>query len=483
MKISTAIQRKLELVVGHNVLLASIVREIDKVGGHSVLVGGAVRDLFLGLEPKDIDIEVHGLKIDQLQKILKKFGNVSLVGKSFGVLRINGLDVDWSLPRKDSKGRKPKVVIDSEMSVEDAFRRRDLTINAIGIDLVTKELVDPFGGLKDLNEKRLRVTDKKLFIEDPLRFFRVMQFIGRFEMEPDEELNKICKKMDLSGISRERIEEEFNKLFLKSKRPSLGIDWIRKVGRLKELLPEVYDLIGIEQDAKWHPEGEVYGHTLQVLDAAAAISTGVVFRAETKKEREKLMLLWAALCHDLGKPGTSKKWGKGKISAYGHEKAGVPLTKKLLKRFTRDKDLIEGVCKLVEYHMQPGQFVENGAKPPAYKRLAKKLAPQITLELLAQISIADKLGRNPKGLEPLACKDGFDIDKAKKYCKNEFAFVEKARQLKVLTQVEAPVLHGRDLMGIVEPGPKMGYLLKKAYEIQIEEGVKDKKELKKRILS
>ena len=471
--------------------IKKIVDEIYKNGGTALLVGGAVRDILLNRDPKDIDIELYGLKIDEIQKILKKFGNVSLVGKSFGVLRLNGLDVDWSVPRRDSKGRKPKVELDPAMSYEDAFRRRDLTINAMGIDLKTGKLIDPFGGLQDLKDKILCAPDKKLFSEDPLRFFRVMQFVGRFEMLPDEELNKLCKKMDLSKISRERIEAEFTKLFLKSCRPSLGIEWLQKIGRLKEILPEVVALQGIKQDKKWHPEGDVYQHTLQTVDAMAAIKNASSFFAvcpegghsAESKDKKRLILMWAALCHDLGKPFTSKEWEPGRVSAHGHEDAGIKPAKQLLKRFVRDKELIDGVTKLVKYHMQPGQFVKNGAKPPAYKRLALKLAP-ITLEELTMLACADKLARNGRSMNPLGIKNcSFDHEEAKKVCSNEFKFLENARKLDVLHEVEEPVLLGRDLKGIVDPGPKMGRLLKKAYEIQIEKGIKDKRELKKRILS
>src|SRR3989339_744937 len=468
MNITSSLKAKLHKSLIKFPHVMQIIQEINAAGGRALLVGGAVRDLLLGLSPKDIDIEVHGLKIDQFQKILEKFGRVSLVGKSFGVLRLNGLDVDWSVPRKDSKGRKPKVVIDSNMSLEEAFRRRDLTVNAMGIDLITHELIDPFGGMSDLKAKQLRVTDKKLFVEDPLRFFRVMQFIGRFEMEPDAELNKICKKMDLSKISRERIEEEFNKLFLRSRSPSLGIEWLRKVGRLKEILPEVNALVGIEQDKKWHPEGDVYIHTLQVLDAMAALAHQKKFN-----KHDTLMLMWAALCHDLGKPETSEEWEDGGVSSYEHEAVGVPLAKKLMKRFSRDKDLIDGVAKVVKYHMQPGQFIKNKAKPAAYKRLALKLAPHVTLETLALFACADKLGRNPSGMSY-----SLQSSIGKKLCNDEFVFRDNAKKLKVLNEVEVPVLHGRDLMGSVAPGPKMGRLLKKAYEIQIEEGIKNKAKLK-----
>ena len=125
------------------------------------------------------------------------------------------------------------MIIDPHMNFADAFKRRDLTINAMGIDLKTFELIDPWHGLEDLKKGILRAPDAKLFIEDPLRLFRVMQFIGRFQMNPDKQLNEICAKMSLAGISTERIEAEFDKLFLKSKRPSLGIRWLQEIGRLQ----------------------------------------------------------------------------------------------------------------------------------------------------------------------------------------------------------------------------------------------------------
>ena len=189
-------------------------------GMKTYLVGGAVRDLLLNLSIKDVDIEVYNLQPEVVEKILRQFGPVSLVGKVFGVFRVHGLDVDWSLPRADSPGRKPEVKIDPFMSYHNAFVRRDLTINAMGIDLSTSELIDPFNGVHDVKKKILRSPDTRFFIQDPLRFYRVMQFIGRFEMVPDEKLDTLCSRMDISDVSRERIEQEFKKLLLKSVRPS-----------------------------------------------------------------------------------------------------------------------------------------------------------------------------------------------------------------------------------------------------------------------
>jgi tRNA nucleotidyltransferase (CCA-adding enzyme) len=255
---------------------------------------------------------------------------------------------------------------------------------------------------------------------------------------------------------------EFEKLFLKSEFPSLGIRWLEEIGRLKEILPEIYDLIGVSQPPNFHPEGDVFEHTMQALDAAAVLSY--------ENNREKLIIMYGALCHDIGKPETTKKI-KGKWTSYGHAEVGASIAKKLLKRITHNSELITAVCKLVHYHMLPRQFIKEGAKPPAYKRLARKLAPEVTMIMLAKVSLADIRGRNGKSSKPLKIKDPAIT-----------AFLKKAKRLDVATNIEEPILHGRDIMDIVPPGPAMGKLLNKAYEIQIEEGIKDKNELKRRLM-
>lgn len=461
-KISSDKSALLKEVLAQYPLVQTIVQTIVGCGGRALLVGGAVRDMFLNHPIKDLDIEVHGLNLNDLEGILKQFGSVSLVGKSFGVLRLHGLEIDWSVPRVDSSGRKPEVAIDPFMSIEDAFRRRDLTINAVGVDLSTFEIIDPFGGEEDIRNGVLRATDTALFIEDPLRFFRVMQFIGRFEMMPDQLLNEVCSTMNITNISRERIEGEFEKLLLKSKRPSLGIRWIRAIGRLKEVLPEVAALIDVPQEYSWHPEGDVFEHTMQTLDAAVSLPY---------EGNKKLVLLYAALCHDLGKATTTKKID-GKWKSHAHDQVGVPLAKSLLKRITHNQEISAMVFKLVKHHMAPGIFVKNGAKAAAYKRLAAQLAPNVSLQMLADLAIADKSGRNGKGHEPLT--DVLpDIQE----------FMRRSENAQVLFHAQEPVLMGRDLIGLVQPGPKMGFMLKKAYEIQIEQNIQDREELKNRILA
>ncbi len=468
-----------------------ILLSIINSGGIPYLVGGTVRDIILKVDVKDVDIEVHKISLSDLEKVLKSFGHVRIVGKKFGVLRIDGIDIDWSLPRKDSKGRKPKVEIDPEMTINNALRRRDLTMNAMAIDLrellpvrpersrrmagVQHEkidfdqatIIDPYNGIKDLKNKILRVVDEELFLEDPLRFFRVMQFIGRFEMMPDEKLNEICKKMDLRDlttgkiVSKERIFEEIKKLFLKSKKPSLAFRWLKEISRLKDIFPEIYNLVGVEQKKEYHPEGDVFEHTMQAIDAAVAFN-------KYDNEDEKLLIIFSVLCHDFGKPETTDK----DLSAKGHEKAGVEIAKKFLKRITDNKLLIDGICKLVLYHMRPSLFVADKAKLKAYKRLAIKLSPQVNMRQLALVAMFDKRGRNPKKGKPLGdvYKEQFDD------------FLKMAKQAKIDKGPEKPVLLGKHILDVIEPGPQMGMILKRAYEIQIEENITDVEELKKRVI-
>jgi len=461
-KIQSIIQKSLQHIYNTHVPLYDIVHLIAEHTGSAYFVGGVVRDILLGYPVKDIDIEVHGLSETQLIAILKHFGFVDMVGQSFGVLKLYGLNVDWSLPRKDSAGRKPQVLIDPYMPIAEAFRRRDLTINAMGIHAMTGELHDPFAGYKDLENKVLRSPDISLFGQDPLRFFRVMQFIARFDMRPDEQLNALCRAMDITHVSRERIEQEFAKMMVRSPRPSLGIRWLHEIGRLKEILPELAATIGVPQDKHWHPEGDVFEHSLQSLDAAAQLPYD--------SDQDKLVLLYAALCHDLGKTSTTTYDGQ-EIHSYGHEQESVPMAKKLLGRITDNKLLQSRVAILIRWHMVPMQLLENNATLSAYKRLALRLAPYENIAHLAQLVLADKRGRNPHGHKPLTT-EMFDVE----------AFLKRAEQADVIYAKEPPLLLGRDFLDVVQPGPQLGWLVKKAYQLQMK-GITDKQTLKQMVLS
>lgn len=455
--------------------ITKILEKIIKKGGIPYLVGGTVRDLILDKEVKDLDIEVHNISLKDLETCLKTFGEVKLVGKKFGVFRLikRGFEIDWSLPRKDTAGRKPTVKIDPKMTIKQALKRRDLTMNAMAIDLKNVlnnnklEIIDPYKGQEDLEKKQLRIVDKKLFLQDPLRFFRIMQFIGRFEMLPEKNTNELCKKMELydeitnTPLAKERIFDEIKKLFLKAKKPSLGFRWLKDIKRLKEIFPELYDLIAIKQRKDYHPEGNVFEHSMQTLDAAAILD-------KYKNEKEKFMIMLGSLCHDLGKAVTTDK----ELSCYGHDKEGVKIAKKLLKRITNDKNLIKAVCKIVRYHTNPFNLLKQKSSLKAYKRLALKLAPEITLRQLAMVNLCDVRGRNPKGNEPLS----------KVYEKEFTQVLKNAAKAKIENGPAKPILLGRHLLDTLKPGPKMGKILKAAYKIQIEENIDDWKKLKKLVL-
>jgi len=440
----------------------SLTRRIAGYGGRAFFVGGFVRDSLLGRKVKDVDIEVFGVGLDTLQVILAEMGEVNLVGRQFGVLRLAGLDVDWSIPRQDSAGRHPRVAQDPGMSPEEASRRRDLTMNAMLQDVLTGEIIDPWGGRKDMENGVLRSPDLELFVEDPLRFYRVMQFAARFEMKPDNELKEICRHMAIRDVSVERIEEEFAKLLLEARRPSLGFRFLDEVGRIPEILPELSRLKGTPQEPEWHPEGDVWEHTLQVVDAAAGL--------RRKEKQRDLSLMWAALCHDIGKPSTTTT-REERIRTPEHDREGERLTGTLLQRIVKTEAVVRGAVKLVAHHMKVMQFYQNESTDKGFKRLALKLAPEADLELLADLALADSRGVNPDHGAPLDTGSEM-VD----------WFLKKARESRVNREPEKPVLKGRHLMGLIEPGPAMGRVLDEAYRIQIEEGIRDIEVLKKRAL-
>lgn len=461
-KVDPNIQKNIVNIIQKQPRVMNILRALIENGATVLLVGGAVRDVLLSNDIKDLDFEIYGLGVYELQAVLMRFGDVSFVGKAFGVFRLHGLSIDWSVPRKDSIGRKPEVILDANLSFKEAFVRRDLTINAMGINIATYELIDPFNGYDDLKKGILRTPDAAFFVQDPLRFFRVMQFIARFDMYPDESLNALCSTMDISSVSRERIEQEFNKVFLMAQCPSLSFRWLDSLSRLQEILPELAATKNVTQDRQWHPEGDVFEHTMQAIDAGALLPYD-------QDVQQKLAVMYALLCHDLGKVSTTRIVD-GSIRSPGHAEAGVPLAQSLLKRITNNQVLIAQVSVLVLCHMRPIQLVRQSAHLSAYKRLALKIAP-LSLQTLALVVLADKRGRNPKKNTPLSITLP-EID----------FFLARAQEAGVLIRPEDSVLTGKDLLDCIKPGKLLGKALKKAYEIQINEGIRSKSILKDRIV-
>ena len=433
----------------------TIAKAVDAAGGRAVAVGGHVRDRLLGIESKDCDVEVFGLDLDGLQRILERFGRVIAVGRAFGVLRLADLDVDFSLPRRDSKigpgHRGFDVAVDRTLDFATAARRRDLTINSMGLDLLTEEVLDPHGGRADLDSKTLRAVDAATFREDPLRGLRVAQFSARFLMRADAELLELCRQLDLAEISPERILEEFRKRLLKGARPSLGLAFLRESGLLRHF-PELEALIGVPQDPTWHPEGDVWTHNLMVVDEAAQLRRG---------DADDLALMFGALCHDLGKPATTVV-RDGRVRSPSHSKAGIAPTRALLERMRAPHELADRTCALVEHHLAPALLDKDGAKARAYRRLSRQLAASgVTMELLARVARADHFGRTT--VEALA-RDFAAGDR----------FLARARELEVVVEAPRDVVQGRHLIARgLTPGPRFGKLLARCRAVQDEHGWRD----------
>jgi tRNA nucleotidyltransferase (CCA-adding enzyme) len=428
----------------------------------ALVVGGFVRDAVMarvkGTEQtsKDIDVEVYGADFDALATILRSHGRVDLVGASFGIAKItnphSGNVLDFSIPRRDSKVDKGhrgfQVTGDPNMSVDEAARRRDLTINTLAMDPLTGELIDHYGGVQDIKDGVLRATDPSLFTDDPLRVLRIMQFAGRFEFSVDPDTLRLCKSIDLTEVSTERIGEEWVKLMTKSPRPSVGLEAARQLGVLDQLHPDLAILDQIPQEADWHPEGNVWNHTKHAADAAAQ-----VVRQEGLSGDEALVVLFGALCHDLGKATTTalrEKRGQMRITAYGHEAAGVEPTKRFLQQLHMNKKIINTILPIVREHLYHVHNPSPNAKQ--LRRFAGRLQPA-NIRLWDLVSRCDANGRG-----------GEFIDRTSSY-----PIYQQALELEVANAPLQPAVNGRDLINLgMPPGPHFGPILAQLYTAQVD---------------
>lgn len=442
-----------------------VAEAVAREGGRALLVGGYVRDRLLGIESRELDIEVFGLSFENLERLLSSLGEVIHVGKAFGVFRVKGLDADFSLPRRDSKVRPGHtgfdVAYDPGMSFAEAARRRDLTMNAIGLDPLTLEYLDPHGGRRDLRDKRLRATDPVHFPEDPLRGLRVAGFAARFEMAPDEELKKLCSELDLSELSAERVFAELEKLLLRSEKPSIGFELLRET-RLLRFFPEIEAMVGVPQEPDWHPEGDVWIHTMMVLDEAAKLRTG--------NAEDDLALMYGALVHDFGKPATTETIG-GRITSYEHDVTGAVIAEAFLERLRAPKELTARVKALVRHHLAPALFHKNGATAKAYRRLARDLAASgVNPDLLLRVASADHLGRTTD--------DAF----ARRFPSGDH-FNKMMESLELTEEAPKDVVLGRHLIARgLSPGPEFGRILARCRDVQDETGWGDPERILDRVL-
>ena len=432
-------------------LAVEIATRVRDRGGRALAVGGFVRDRLLGEAAKDLDLEVFGIPEAELLPLLSSIGRVDAVGQAFAVYKIGAIDV--ALPRRESKtGRGHKafaVTGDPFMSAADAARRRDFTINAISWDPLSDEYVDPVGGRADLEQRVLRVVDPERFADDSLRVLRALQLAARFELDATAETIALCRSLPLDDLPPERVWGELEKLLLKAARPSRGFALARVMDVTAKLLPEMHALIDCPQEPEWHPEGDVWIHTLMVIDQARRLN------GDLDRARLATVML-GAVCHDLGKPSTTAVID-GRIRSLGHEEAGVAPATQVLDRLNVQSldgfDVRAQVLAVTAHHLKPGAFykVRGELTDGAFRRLAQK----VDMELLARVARADCLGRTGT----------FD-------CSAMDWFLERARTLGVEHAPPAPILMGRHLIELgVAPGPRMGELLRAVYERQLDGAV------------
>jgi tRNA nucleotidyltransferase (CCA-adding enzyme) len=425
--------------------LAALVRDH---GGRALVVGGFVRDRLLGQASNDLDVEVFGIPEAQLAALLARIGRVEPVGQAFPVYKLGAIDV--ALPRRESKsgrGHKGFIVTgDPFMSVEEAARRRDFTVNAISWDPLSDEYIDPFNGIDDLRHHVLRIVDRRTFADDSLRVLRALQFAARYELVPELETKEICRAMPLDDLPAERIWGEFEKLLLKPARPSIGFALARDLAVTARLLPEMHALIDCPQEPEWHPEGDCWIHTLMVIDEARQ-------RNRDLDRAQLASVMLGAVCHDFGKPLTTAIVD-GRIRSLGHEEAGVEPATAMLDRLNLHSldgfDVRTQVLGMVAHHLKPGAFykVRDEISDGAFRRLALR----VDLELLARLARADCNGRTGH----------FD-------CTAMDWFVERARALGVEHRPPPPILMGRHVLALgLQPGPAVGEVLKAVYELQLD---------------
>ena len=425
-----------------------IARAVRDAGGRALIVGGWVRDRCLGRDSKDVDLEVYGLPAEGVRALLERIDRVNVVGEAFTVFKVGSIDV--ALPRRESKtGRGHRgfeVTGDPDLPVEEAARRRDFTINAIAWDPLTEEYLDPYGGQADLERKRLRAVDPRTFGDDSLRVLRAIQFAARFELDVDEATRALCRRIALDDLPAERIWGELEKLLLQAARPSIGFRLAFELGVVQQLFSELAALVDCPQEPEWHPEGDVWVHTLLVIDRAREL-------IDDLERPQQIVLMLGAVCHDFGKPATTA-WRDGRIRSFNHEEEGVAPAHAFLDRLNvhsvEGYDVRQQTIGLVANHLKPGMWhkVRDEVGDGAFRRLARK----VDLELLARLAKADCRGR----------PGPFD-------CSAMDWFLSRARVLGVEHSPPARLLLGRHVLALgLEPGPRIGRILSEVYEQQLD---------------
>jgi len=434
--------------------LISVCRSIGKAGGRAWLVGGCVRDLLSGIQPKDFDLEVYQLNAARLQEVISPLGRCQQVGKQFGVLKLwhNELEIDIALPRQEIKTgsghRGFDIECNPDLTPQAATLRRDFTINAMMLEPLSGDLLDLHHGREDLQNKLLRHVSEA-FTEDPLRPLRGMQFAARFQLKLAKETAALCRQMlpEAASLPASRIWQEWQK-WAHAPHPSCGLEALQDSGWL-ELYPELATMRDCPQDPAWHPEGDVWKHTLQVVDWAAHIALRNSLDDESRE-----YLLFAALCHDIGKPETTVTYENGRIGSPKHSEIGVKLSNQFLASIKAPKRIAQYIAPLVHNHM-----THMNSEPTArsVRRLAHRLQPA-DIELWEMLVEADASGRVPAAPSRPA-----------------LLWLTLATEMAHHNSEPVAILTGQMLLDLGAPaGPEMGKLLKMAYSAQLDGIINDK---------
>jgi tRNA nucleotidyltransferase (CCA-adding enzyme) len=449
----------------------------------ALLVGGFVRDALLGRATTDADVEVYGVPRDRLETmVLALFpGRVNTVGRSFGVMKVQlagGIELDVALPRSDSKtgaGHRGFAVHgDPLLAFEEASRRRDFTVNAVACDPLSGEILDAHGGLDDLSRRTLRAVDPRTFPEDPLRVWRAFQFAARLDFVLDAGtlglLTSMVARGALGELSPERVTDEIRKL-LAAPRPSIGWTLARATGAVASSFPELATLWETPQDSEWHPEGDVWVHTLMVVDAAAEIVSrgrwGLI-------DREPTHVLLGALLHDLGKPATTEravKDGRSRIVSPRHEAAGEAPAQAILSRLAFGEEAAHAALAIVRWHLSPGSLyyalvrgeLDARAYTNAVRKVLKRIHP-VRWQVLLAACEADWRGRGIPDVDALPFDPGL-------------RFAEAVASERLDATPPTPLVQGRDVLALgVPPGPEIGRLIRLIEEARDQGEIKEREE-------
>ena len=421
-------------------LAQALARRVREAGGRALYVGGFVRDSLRGVPCKDIDLEIYGLAPSALRALLGELGEVVEKGASFGVFGLDHSNLDIAMPRKERRtGGKHTdfdVDVDPFLPVEAASMRRDFTINAMLRDVLTGELIDCWGGVADLQARIIRHVNDATFREDALRVFRAAQFAARLDAVIDPATLALCASIEVSEITCERVFEELSKALLKAKKPSVFFRALREMNHLKEFFPEIEACANVPQNPVYHPEGDVFEHTMQVVDCAAALRD---------RAQWPLGFMLAALTHDLGKVVTTEIQPDGKITSYGHAEQGLPLCERQMARLTNQTMLIKYVKNMMWLHMRPNMLAQARSKKKKTRQLFDLSVCPEDLILLSRADASGKLDS--------------PYDEA-----NEAFLRERLEDYREI--LRRPMVTGKDLIAAgLKPGPDFSRWLDRARQL------------------